>query len=46
MTQSDFALGSLESDLTDDEAEYELNTSHNFVLSNEINESSDTQVRQ
>lgn len=45
VSQSDFALGSFESDdYGDDEPENELNTNHNFVLGNESNERRDTDV--
>lgn len=45
VSQSDFALGSFESDdYGDDEPETELNTNHNFVLGNESDERRDTDV--
>lgn len=46
VSQSDLAQGSFESFDGDDEPENELNTNHNFVLTNEPNESRDTEVSQ
>lgn len=46
ISPSEFALGSFESDFGDEEPESELNTSHSFVLSNESDERSDTDVSQ
>lgn len=46
VSQSDHALGSFESDFGDDEPENELNTNQNFNLSNEPNDSRNTEVSQ
>lgn len=46
ISPSEFALGSFESDFGDEEPENDLNTSHSFVLSNESDERSDTDVSQ
>lgn len=42
VSQSDFALGSFDSDYGDDEPENELNANHSFALNNEPNERKDT----
>lgn len=44
ISPSDFALGSFESDFGDEEPENDLNTSHSFVLNNESDERSYTEV--
>lgn len=44
ISQSDFALGSFESDFADDESENELNTNHHFVLNDEPGQRNDSQV--
>lgn len=46
ISPSEFALGSFESDFGDEESENDLNTSHTFVLNNESDERSNTEVSQ